>query len=110
MTRLITVRKRGTLTRYCDAGCYLPGQYRTDCPCGGRNTGLGFRKALDNTLRHAAQIALELFDVEHPPDQVTIVNKGTYTPYNVQQLSLHGHEPTLPNSQRPRPATHRRSR
>jgi len=46
--------------RTCDAKCYLATGLECDCVCGGRNHGVGWARARQNTVEMAEQIAAEL--------------------------------------------------
>lgn len=37
----------------CDANCYNATHQDCDCVCGGKNHGVGYKKAVENTIKYA---------------------------------------------------------
>jgi len=55
MTTLLIARsKDGKRTRTCNARCYNAKGKRCTCICGGKNHGVGYDQALDNTFLEPA--------------------------------------------------------
>jgi hypothetical protein len=70
MATLITVgNSEGQ--RSCDAKCYDATGPQCDCVCGGRNHGVGIKKAQENTHELAKEIAEE-YNKKHPGAEVII--------------------------------------
>jgi len=64
MTTLIEARKsNGTLIGRCDARCHNATHPRCTCICGGRNHGIGGRKAWRNTQVEFAEIEKEISEL-----------------------------------------------
>ena len=55
MTTLITYQNSEE-TRRCDAHCYDAKHDKCDCICGGRNHGVGLRKAADQVAEIAGEL------------------------------------------------------
>ena len=49
----------------CDAKCYDAKEPHCDCICGGRNHGVGYNKAVDNTREYADEM-MKQYEKDHP--------------------------------------------
>lgn len=70
MTLIYTGNSQGC-TGKCDANCYEATQPECKCVCGGRNHGVGHKKALDNTRKYC-DVMIEDWNKSHPGESVTI--------------------------------------
>ena len=51
----------------CDANCYNAKDIECDCICGGKNHGVGYKRALENTTRYSKNW-IERYAKEHNID------------------------------------------
>lgn len=47
-------------TRRCDATCHDAKGSKCECICGGRNHGVGFERAMENTVKYGKAVLEEL--------------------------------------------------
>jgi len=66
MTTLIVVGNSQGEVRRCDAHCYNAREPECVCICGGRNHGVGFQQAIQNT----AELAEQWFDQADPSGEL----------------------------------------
>jgi hypothetical protein len=78
MSCLIYQSNSDGCTGRCDANCYNATGSVCDCCCGGRNHGVGYQKALENT-RELADIMIEEYAKKKGIDKSEIiVNPAIY--------------------------------